>query len=404
MQVDVKSQLLVSLAFLAISCKSPDHGLYEIDPRTFVENKITLADIADDISYIPLDDTIPIGITYSIEIKAKNIYISMKDIGIVQYDRQGTFVRIIARKGRGPGEFQYGHDFAVDERTGNIFVVDHSYITKVYSNNGTFLREISLKNIGGEIGWGGDIAIFNSLLFYPNSLGTGNSKYAWVFLDTLGNLVASKKNSVPPFQTNAGRDAAIYKFGNRLFYYNFFNDTIFAILPDLSCKAQYLFAQGEHRWPKDGITTKSIAETTAQIFKLFDPGKIIETKRFFILQYAYLEIGGTCFIDKKSKKTFLPLKLDEIPTQYTRVRKYTSNLINDLDGGLTLEGLNYYSENDSEYLTSLIDPIDLITKLSSNEFKNLTPKFPEKKKELERLAISLKETDNPVLMMVRLKK
>ena len=43
-------------------------------------------------------------------------------------------------------------------------------------------------------------------------------------------------------------------------------------------------------------------------------------------------------------------------------------------------------------------------RVASNEFKNSSPKYPEKKKELEKLANSLKETDNPVLMMVRLKK
>ena len=32
------------------------------------------------------------------------------------------------------------------------------------------------------------------------------------------------------------------------------------------------------------------------------------------------------------------------------------------------------------------------------------PKYPEKKKELEKLANSLKETDNQILMIVRLKK
>ena len=36
--------------------------------------------------------------------------------------------------------------------------------------------------------------------------------------------------------------------------------------------------------------------------------------------------------------------------------------------------------------------------------KTLLPKYPEKKKELEKLANSLKETDNPVLIIVRLKK
>jgi hypothetical protein len=42
--------------------------------------------------------------------------------------------------------------------------------------------------------------------------------------------------------------------------------------------------------------------------------------------------------------------------------------------------------------------------LTKKEFKNSAPKYPEKKKELEKLANSLKETDNPVLKLVRLKK
>ncbi len=39
-----------------------------------------------------------------------------------------------------------------------------------------------------------------------------------------------------------------------------------------------------------------------------------------------------------------------------------------------------------------------------NAFKNSNPKYPEKKKELEALAASLNENDNPVLMLAKLKK
>jgi hypothetical protein len=41
--------------------------------------------------------------------------------------------------------------------------------------------------------------------------------------------------------------------------------------------------------------------------------------------------------------------------------------------------------------------------MGSEEFKNSTPKYPEKKKELEKLASSLDENDNPVLMLIQLK-
>jgi hypothetical protein len=61
-------------------------------------------------------------------------------------------------------------------------------------------------------------------------------------------------------------------------------------------------------------------------------------------------------------------------------------------------------ENNREYLIELIDPYQLKIHISSNEFKNSAPKYPEKKKELQILANSLKETDNPVLMVVRLNK
>ncbi len=55
-------------------------------------------------------------------------------------------------------------------------------------------------------------------------------------------------------------------------------------------------------------------------------------------------------------------------------------------------------------LISWIDAIKVKAHVASEAFKNSTPKYPEKKKELEKLANSLKETDNLVLMLVRLKK
>jgi hypothetical protein len=55
-------------------------------------------------------------------------------------------------------------------------------------------------------------------------------------------------------------------------------------------------------------------------------------------------------------------------------------------------------------LISCIDTIIVKAHVTSEAFKNSTSKYPEKAKELEKLANSLKETDNPVLMLVRLKK
>jgi hypothetical protein len=42
--------------------------------------------------------------------------------------------------------------------------------------------------------------------------------------------------------------------------------------------------------------------------------------------------------------------------------------------------------------------------IASDDFKNNFPKYPEKKKELEKLSNSLSVFDNPVLMFVTFKK
>jgi hypothetical protein len=84
--------------------------------------------------------------------------------------------------------------------------------------------------------------------------------------------------------------------------------------------------------------------------------------------------------------------------------KETGGIFNDLDGGTKFLPISYFVKNDREYLCGLLNPLQIKTLITSSEFKNSTPKYPEKKKELEKLANKLKETDNPVLMIVRLKK
>jgi hypothetical protein len=76
-------------------------------------------------------------------------------------------------------------------------------------------------------------------------------------------------------------------------------------------------------------------------------------------------------------------------------------LTNDLDGGPKVIPL---TTKDNNTIITMIDAIALKKHIASSQFKDSTPKYPEKKKELEKLANSLKETDNPVLVIVKLKK
>ena len=79
---------------------------------------------------------------------------------------------------------------------------------------------------------------------------------------------------------------------------------------------------------------------------------------------------------------------------------FTSGLYNDIDAGPRF--IPQKQVNDS-VMVMWVQAGELKNHVSSDDFKNNMPKYPEKKKELEKLAASLKETDNPVLVLVRLK-
>ena len=88
--------LYIIFTFLTISCKKENEGLIGFDPIILSENVITLTEIADDVSYIPIDDKFPLGLIYDkIKFINNSIYLSAKDIGILVFNKEGKFIQII---------------------------------------------------------------------------------------------------------------------------------------------------------------------------------------------------------------------------------------------------------------------------------------------------------------------
>jgi hypothetical protein len=159
----------------------------------------------------------------------------------------------------------------------------------------------------------------------------------------------------------------------------------------LSYKASYIFSFGEGKIPLDKIRTKDFFDIMP---KYYLTSNIIETKKFLLLMYGHNKKGNLALIDKKTKKSYLISAFNE----------KTDGISNNLDGGLRLLPLCYFTENEREYLVSIIEPFQLKKHISGEIFGNSFPEFPEKKVLLKKLADNVKETDNPILMLVRLKK
>ncbi|MBP7730216.1 MAG: 6-bladed beta-propeller [Bacteroidales bacterium] len=385
---------LFFLVLFTFSCNSGNNVLYEFNPEVINKNEIKLSDIADEITYIPLNYQYPLGLCHKIEITDNSIYVSVSDIGIIAFSRNGQLYRKIGNIGRGPGEYRNGLKFAVDDKNERIYVLDQGIKIKVYSKSGNFIRDIPLQDY--EV-YFDDIDFYNSSLFLSEYIGIGKAVYNWIIIDTLGNLISHKKNSVPSFKSILIPGGGTYKFENRIFYWNCYNDTIFSISPDLTCKPSFLFSPGEHRLPRSQYYSEGKKLSDYMLLN-----NIFETRRFWVIVYYLKAKGAIVLIEKISNKSFyVDLETESIPwISFTN----HGGILDDLDGGPKFQPFGYFEENGQEYIMGLLEPYILKTHVAGIEFKNSSTKYPRGKEELKKLADRLNETDNKILVIVKLKK
>ncbi len=160
-------------AFCLTRCDSPDNNLYKFDPGNLKENKIPLSEIADDVDYVPLENSIPVGVVTNVRFINKTVYFHTKDIGILAFDRETNKLRKIGVMGRSPGEYLYSNVFTVDEATGTVYILDKNNIIKIFSGTGQFIKSFPLK----EDGVGDAIEFYNSMLFVSYAIQFANGKY-----------------------------------------------------------------------------------------------------------------------------------------------------------------------------------------------------------------------------------
>lgn len=372
-----------------------------IDPRTFEDNTLTLGSFADDVSYIPLSDKIKIGVVRGLKISSKAIYlVSDESSGgegdgiqqLIRFNRHGDDPVRIGKVGRGPREYLNGSNFAVDEQNNRIYINGKLNTIMVYDTTGRYLREFKLQDPDIRFS---EIELFNEgYLFVPVTSRGARSATLWIITDTLGHVVSKKTNSTPSFETRIGSNGGTWMFNGNLSYWVDYNDTIFSIKPDFTYDINYILTPGDHRKPKEDIpVTLDLPE---RLLEYFSPHFFIETDSYLICRYNYRGKFGYVFIDKRTRVTslcYFEIKKDEV-----------GGIINDLDGGSEFSPEVYFTEGDKEFLAGLIQPLRLKNLVASDAFKGNSIPDQYKKDNLIKLAKSLDENDNPVLMVVTLKK
>lgn len=380
---------LLFTLLIFVSCKNANKEIEKFDPRGIAENELTLTQIADNITYIPIDDSFPIGLIYgNISFSSDAIYLSSQDIGILKYDYNGRYVKKIGSIGRGPGEYVHCSEFRVDEKE-NVYIRDNRFI-KVYSKTGNYLRSFSIEDYKGDIDF---FEILDSKIFIFYFLQRTETKNDWIIIDTLGNLIAKKERSLPEFSCEWGEPWLTYRYRKNLYYWNPFTDTIFSINSKLNYNSHYIISPGEHRMPRSKIYSFENYDKYLHVKRLF------ETDLYHIFIYSYRK-PAISLIEKKNGATFLTF-LEGNPSGDGL--ELTGGIKNDFDGGISLLPRSYYEREGREYLVGIINSLQIKTHVDTQVFKNSSPKYPEKKEIFKKLADNIEVTANPILMIVSLK-
>ena len=139
------------LIFSACSTKTKDVSEYSvINLRDVIdkEAKVNLADEIADVKYVPLqvtsDDESLIGEIADYAVTSKYIYIlSVEESRVIQFDRNGNFIKTIIKSGPGPQEFVgLLSGMQADEENNKLYLFGN--MIWVYSLEGEFIEKYSI--------------------------------------------------------------------------------------------------------------------------------------------------------------------------------------------------------------------------------------------------------------------
>lgn len=354
------------------------------------KSNIKISEIgASKITYIPLE-TSSEGITPNVSriLFAKDYLLTQQYTNINMFRLDGSFITKVGTEGLRPDEFTVVHDIDINPINGAIYIVDgwqQKFL--IYDKKGKFNKTFKYP-ISAAL----NFRITNDGILTYNYNIRGNINQSFMLIDTAGKILKKFPNKYLWKRTAVINN--YYVVGENLFYrYNgklikkeIYSDTLYEFR-SRNFRPYLILNAGEFR-----LTPRIRTEPPDSIEKkIFIPVNLFEFGNFVYYEFSVHITGNNellAFIG--SKKNFSVITFDA-----------SKGLINDLDGGPNIWPK---TTSDDKTIIAWFDALDLKKHVASEKFKNSKPLYPEKKKELEELANKLKETDNPVLVLVSLKK
>lgn len=376
----------------------------EIDYENILKNRkmVSLSQMASDVQYIKLETNASSLLNNIQKLKfffADSLIFVQNGSQVLKFSVNGKFIKKITYPGRGPGETGLIKCVSLipDKR---ILVVHQRDKLLYFSFNGELLKTVTVP-------YHQEIKVLNDSRFIAHDPATnGSERYIFILTSDHGDTISTVKNYTTWKKGYAGT-LVITKPGNEAFYLNnnsyFFksnyNDTVYRVNNTKDkIEPSYIINFGKYKVPEDLIPEKIVS----------DPIKLQDYyKKSVNFYYAKpFEASNNVFIRSicMGKREYKYLLYDKSSTEgYLLVNEdgESTGILNDWDGGFDFWPISQKSNNQ---IIMPIEAMDLLKKWESNNSDTRTITKPDKQKALRNVISGLEVTDNPIIMVVTLKK
>ena len=263
-----KTRCFLSLvaAVLLASCAArtgmPEFSLFNMSVRNEAV-QVPSEVLIDDVSIVKLDNFAGapvIGIIEDVH-ESENAYYIVSSETVYEYAKDGSFVRRIGAKGRGPGEYLNPRGIGVNG--GRLYVFDYNtQKILIYGEDGSFIGssdQSALMNSGIYLSSfffsGGD------MILYASSNSSVQDMLRWDAVTDELTAVSERSREMLPEEVVMGEN---YIFGDRdnPFIYNNFNDTVY-VLDGGRPVPSFLMRLGKYRFEYGDLTFDGLMSMTS---------------------------------------------------------------------------------------------------------------------------------------------
>lgn len=352
---------------------------YNINFKKYIRNiqTINLSSIGKEVSYIPLE-TAPECLIKSInKILFSDSYIFISELNrLLQFDKNGKFIRPIGSSGRGPEEYSHISDFCIDEQKKEIYIISiYSPKIWIFDFDGIFKKTVSLSFRPAQIA----LKDQNSLIFHLGNI-PGNNDPSWIITNRQGIVMVSIKNNLKRVNQPGllVEHTPLYSFANTIHFMEYGIDTLYCF-SDSQKKPYAVLFLDDLKMDPDLLVTSSMVKDEKLLNK-FWIGSILENNDYmFIKFFRGITNAEMCAIYYKKTGAVTILK-DNV-------------FKNDIDGETLFWPKQVINDN---VLVDYIDAFDLLNKHPGELIKRNNYSSTK----LSNLKKQLSPTSNPILIIL----